>query len=221
MQTYDFTKCPLFLGLSKDETDKILADTVEKTLCLEKGDYLVRQNDEINYIYLLVEGVVRTEMITSEGNLLEIDFIEAPFPLAPAFIYAHESRFPVDVIAKEPCTILLIPKTVWLHKMMTNETVLKNFLRLNSNMTVFLTKKLQMVSMKSIKSKLALYILEQTTREKNTFTLKRNRTQLAEYFGVQRPSLARTMSLLVESGILSIDKRKITVNDRVALQKLL
>lgn len=78
-----------------------------------------------------------------------------------------------------------------------------------------------MISIKSIKGKLSLFILEHTTDEKNSFTLKRNRTQLAEYFGVQRPSLARTMSELVEKGIISIDKRQVTVLKRDELRNVL
>ena len=78
-----------------------------------------------------------------------------------------------------------------------------------------------MISIKSIKGKLSLFILEHTSEEKNTFTLKRNRTQLAEYFGVQRPSLARTISELVEKGVISIDKREVTVLKREELRKIL
>ena len=150
----------------------------------------------------------------------ESEFIDAVRPLAPAFMFAQESRFPVDVITMEESRFLLIPKSVWLKEMMANEILLQNFLRLNSNMIVFLSKKLQMISMKSIKGKLALYILENTTAVKNTFMLKRNRTQLAEYFGVQRPSLARTISELLDMGIISIEKRKVTVHNRAALSRL-
>ena len=141
--------------------------------------------------------------------------------LATGFVFAQNNRFPVDVITLEECHFLLIPKEVWLSEMMRNETLLTNFLRLNSNMTVFLSQKLQMISIKSIKGKLSLFILENTTEHKNTFTLKRNRTQLAEYFGVQRPSLSRTISELVEKEIIAIDKREVTVLKRDELRKVL
>lgn len=220
MQEVDLSRCPLFAGLSETEIQELIEFGVEETRTLKKNEYLARQGEEIKYLYLLIKGVVRTEMITKEGNLLEIEFIDAVRPLAPAFMFAHENRFPVDVIAMETCTFLLIPKALWLKRMMANETLLQHFLQLNSNMIVFLSKKLQMVSMKSLKGKLSLYILENTTPEKNYFILKRNRTQLAEYFGVQRPSLARTMSELIDAGIISIEKRKITVNNRMALNKM-
>lgn len=221
MLDYDISICPLFSEIDKTEQEAFLTRLVSNKNVYEKGQTVARQGDEIKHLYLLVKGTVRTEMITQEGNLLEIEFINAVRPLAPAFVFAQNNRFPVDVITIDECHFLLIPKEVWLSEMMRNETLLTNFLRLNSNMTVFLSQKLQMISIKSIKGKLSLFILEHTTEENNSFILKRNRTQLAEYFGVQRPSLARTISELVEKKIIDIDKRQVTVLKRDELRKIL
>ena len=220
MIDYDISSCPLFFNISKEEQQAFLTRLVSNRKIVEKGQTLVRQGDEIKHLYLLVKGVVRTEMITQEGNLLEIEFIDAVRPLAPAFLFAQNNKFPVDVITMEECHFLLIPPKVWLKEMMQNEMLLTNFLKVNSNMMVFMSQKVQMVSIKSIRGKLSLFILEHTTEETNTFTLKRNRTQLAEYFGVQRPSLARTMAELVEKGIIAIDKREIKVLKRDELKKV-
>ena len=221
MLDYDISSCPLFAEIDKTEQEAFLTRLVSSKKIIEKGQTVARQGDVIKHLYLLVKGIVRTEMITQEGNSLEIEFIDAVRPLAPAFVFAQNNRFPVDVITIEECHFLLIPKEMWLNEMMRNETLLTNFLKLNSNMTVFLSQKLQMISIKSIKGKLSLFILENTTEHKNTFTLKRNRTQLAEYFGVQRPSLSRTISELVEQGIIAINKREVTVLKRDELRKVL
>lgn len=221
MLDYDISSCPLFAEIDRTEQEAFLSRLVSNRKVIEKGHIVARQGDIIKHLYLLVKGIVRTEMITQEGNSLEIEFIDAVRPLAPAFVFAQNNRFPVDVITLEECHFLLIPKEVWLSEMMRNETLLTNFLRLNSNMTVFLSQKLQMISIKSIKGKLSLFILENTTDEESNFTLKRNRTQLAEYFGVQRPSLSRTISELVEQGIIAINKREITVLKRDELRKVL
>lgn len=221
MLDYDISTCPLFAEIDVTEQEAFLNRLVSNKNVYEKGQTVARQGDEIKHLYLLVKGTVRTEMITQEGNLLEIEFIDAVRPLAPAFMFAQNNRFPVDVITIDECHFLLIPKDVWLSEMMRNETLLTNFLRLNSNMTVFLSQKLQMISIKSLKGKLSLFILEHTTEEKKSFTLKRNRTQLAEYFGVQRPSLARTINELVEKDIIAIDKREVTVLKRDELRKVL
>jgi len=104
--------------------------------------------------------------------------------------------------------------------MISNEKLLINFLTLNSNMTVFLSQKIQMISLKSLRHKLSIFLLEKTSPEKNYFILKRSRTQLAEYFGVQRPSLARTIKELEDESIITTSGRVVTVLDRNKLSRI-
>ena|SRR5690554_24387 len=213
--------CPLFYDLTKNEIDEILSRSVNEVVTFEKGQHVVRQGDTIHSLYILVEGLVRTEMVTKDGNVVEIEFIEPVRPLAPAFLVATENRYPVDVISMQKSEFYIIPKTLWLKEMMNNEQLLTNFMELNSNMTVFLSKKVQMMSIKSLKGKLSLYILENTTPQNNTFILRRTQSQLAEYFGVQRPSLARTLGDMIREELISIYKREVKVLDRGKLESMI
>ena len=101
--------------------------------------------------------------------------------------------------------------------MAENRQLLTNFLTMNADLTLFLTNKLQMISLKSLRKKLATFFLEKTTLENNTFNLKRSRTQLAEYFGVQRQSLARSLKEMENDGIIQLRGRIIKVLDRSRL----
>ncbi|MDD2299222.1 MAG: Crp/Fnr family transcriptional regulator [Fermentimonas sp.] len=217
----DLTGCPLFVNLTKNEIDEILSRSVSDVLVVEKGQHVVRQGDTIHSLYILADGLVRTEMVTKDGNVVEIEFIEPFRPLAPAFLVATENRYPVDVISMQKSQFYIIPKTLWLKEMMINEQLLTNFMKVNSNMTVFLSKKVQMMSIKTLKGKLSLYILENTTPQEDTFTLKRTQSQLAEYFGVQRPSLARTLGDMIREELISIYKRELRVLDRGKLESLI
>ncbi|HBT84618.1 MAG: Crp/Fnr family transcriptional regulator [Fermentimonas sp.] len=217
----DLSICPLFVGLTKSEIDEILSRSVSEVLEVEKGQHVVRQGDTIHSLYILTDGLVRTEMVTKDGNVVEIEFIEPIRPLAPAFLVATESRYPVDVITMQKTLFYIIPKTLWLKEMMMNEQLLTNFMKLNSNMTVFLSKKVQMMSIKTLKGKLSLYILENTTPQNNTFTLKRTQSQLAEYFGVQRPSLARTLGDMMREELITLYKRELKVLDRGKLESMI
>lgn len=220
MAGYDFSLCPLFSHLSEKEIDGILERCVAEMKIIEKGNCVARQGDVVQFLYLIVEGLVRTEMVTREGNILEIEFIEPIRPLAPAFLMATENKYPVDVITAEESTFYLISKSAWMREMMENETLMSNFMRLNSDMTVFLAKKIQMMSIKSLKGKLSLYILENTSSQRDSFILKRTQAQLAEYFGVQRPSLARTLGEMIREGVISLYKRELKVLDRKRLEGL-
>lgn len=206
--------CPLFKNMSQAEHDQFLDRNVKEVLTFKKGETIAMQGDPITTVMLLVQGSIRTEMITMEGNILDIDIMEAVTPLVPSFIYGEKNRFPVDIIAVEPSIFLKISKEAWLNEMANNKQMLTNFLTLNADLTLNLINKLQMISLKSLRKKLATFFLEKTTAENNSFNLKRSRTQLAEFFGVQRQSLSRSLKEMEDDSIIKLKGRNVNIIDR-------
>ena len=70
MSAYDLSSSSLFFHLFQNEADDILERAVTEVRRVEKGNYVARQGEPINHLYLLMEGLVRTEMVTKEGNVL-------------------------------------------------------------------------------------------------------------------------------------------------------
>lgn len=211
---HELSYCPLFKGLTQHEHDDFLERNVKEILTFKKGETIVRQGNPIHFVMLLVKGSVRAQMITQEGNILDVNTLEAVIPLAPAFIYGTKNTYPVDVIAMEACTFLRISKIAWLDEMAINKKLMTNFLTMNADLTFYLTNKLKMISLKSLRMKLASFLLEKISKEGDSIVLKRTRTELAEYFGVQRQSLARTMKELEDEGIIKLKGRMVKILDK-------
>jgi CRP-like cAMP-binding protein len=76
----------------------------------------------------------------------------------------------------------------------------------NSNRVHFLSERLKLFSIKTIKGKLAQYIL--TTTNHTDFALEMTQTALAEYFGVTRPSLSRALSEMIKEEVISLKGKK-------------
>lgn len=187
----------------------------------EKNKLIFRQGDLCDALNILMSGSVKTEMITENGNLLGIEIINAPRPLAPAFLFSGNNRFPVDVTTLEDVEILRIPKDEVLRLMTSQPDFMQQFLTHNANRTQFLTNRLQLLSIKTIKGKIAHFLLEQSDLQGNKFSIQRNQTELADFFGVARPSLARSLSEMVEEGIISINKKEYTILNRNKMKELL
>ena len=81
-----------------------------------------------------------------------------------------------------------------------NKIILNNILNSFSNRTQFLSKKLWL-SNKTIEEKLATHILENLDKN-NIWHIKKSISDLANIFGVSRPSLSRVIAGLVEEEIL-------------------
>jgi len=147
--------------------------------------------------------------------------ISAPRPLAPAFVFSDNNRFPVDVTTLEAVEILRIPKDEVMRLMTTQPDFMKQFLTHNANRTQFLTNRLQLLSIKTIKGKLAHFLLENSIGEGKPFEMKRNQTELADFFGVASPSLARSLSEMVQEGLISINKKEYRILNYKGLRELL
>ena len=221
MNKEDLDSCPICSHIQIDDTEQFLLDLKCSIKIYSKNELIVRQGDVCDSLYMLTQGSVKTEMITENGNILGIEIIKAPRPLAPAFLFSDNNHFPVDVTALEEVEIMKIPKEEILRLMMTNPDFMKQFLTHNSNRTQFLTNRLQLLSIKTIKGKIAHFLLENMTDEGKTFSINRNQTELAEFFGVARPSLARSLSELIQDGIISVDKKQFTILDSKSLRSML
>lgn len=202
MNNNDLYLCPICSNIPVNERDNFLKGLQFKTKYFKKGEWIAQQGDTINALYLLIKGSVKTEMISEAGVTLNIEILNAPNPLASAFLFANNNSFPVDVIALDDCTIMIIPKMVVMRQLAYNPAFLQGFVSFNANRTQFLSQRLRFLSIKTIKGKLAQYILSKSNNA--DFTLNMNKTQLAEYFGVARPSLSRSISEMANQRIILI-----------------
>jgi CRP-like cAMP-binding protein len=219
MNIDDLFLCPVCMHIPVNKREQFLDQIAFKVKRFEKGELVAQQGDIVSALYILLTGSVKTEMISDSGTILNIDTISAPNALAPAFLFAENNRFPVGAIALEDCEIVLISKDSITKQLTHNEEFLKGFMAFNSNRVHFLSERLKLLSTKTIKGKLAQYIL---IRTKDThFILDRKQEELAEYFGVTRPSLSRSLSEMVDEGIISLKRKNGTVLNPAKLNKLI
>jgi len=218
MDSADLLSCPICRNMLVNEREAFLEELSYKTKLFKKGECIARQGDTVNALYILLKGSVKTEMVSEAGTVLNIETINAPNPLAPAFLFAENNKFPVDVIALEHCEIITISKASIMKQLACNETFLQGFMAFNSNRTHFLSERLKFLSTKTIKGKLAQYILARTNN--TDFCMDLNQTALAEYFGVTRPSLSRSLSEMISEEIVSLKGKHGKVLNFTKLRKL-
>jgi len=194
--------CPICQNIPVHERERFLDELKIKTKTFKRGEYIAQQGDTVHALHILLKGSVKAEMYSDSGTILNIETIHAPNPLAPAFLFAENNRFPVDVVALEEVEIVLISKESITKQLALNETFLHGFMAYNSNRVHFLSERIKLLSVKTIKGKLAQYILARTSNM--CFTMDMNQTTLAEYFGVARPSLSRSLAEMIDEGIISL-----------------
>ena len=213
---------PLFRGITPE---RLLADLEEisfHTRSYKKGEILAQQGAVCNRLVILTKGSVRGEMIDYSGRLIKVEDIAAPRAIAPLFLFGEENRYPVEVTANEPTEVIELPKSSVLSLFRKNEQFLENYMNLSANYARTLSDKLFFMSFKTIRQKLASYLLRLYKQQQQThITLDRSQQELSDYFGVSRPSLARELAHMQEDGLLTADRKQITILQKEELVRLI
>jgi CRP-like cAMP-binding protein len=214
------SNAPLFKGLTPDEVEAILSAISHKVKKFQSGSMISQSGEPVNSLMVVIAGVVKGEMVDYAGRVIKIEDIPAPEALASAFMFGNRNRFPVNVIAVSDGELLLIEKPDFLKLLMKNDIILVNFLDMISNRSQFLSEKIKFLNFKTIKGKLAHYILQKAGKERSLVTLNLTQNDLAEFFGVTRPSVARALGDLEEEGYVEAKGKNIKIVDKEGLADL-
>ena len=213
---------PLFRGITPERLSADLEEISFHTRSYKKGEILAQQGAVCNRLVILTKGSVRGEMIDYSGRLIKVEDIAAPRAIAPLFLFGEENRYPVEVTANEPTEVIELPKSSVLSLFRKNEQFLENYMNLSANYARTLSDKLFFMSFKTIRQKLASYLLRLYKQQQQThITLDRSQQELSDYFGVSRPSLARELAHMQEDGLLIADRKHITILQKEELVRLI
>ena len=203
---------PLFREITPERLFADLEEISFHTRSYKKGEILAQQGAVCNRLVILTKGSVRGEMIDYSGRLIKVEDIAAPRAIAPLFLFGEENRYPVEVTANEPTEVIELPKSSVLSLFRKNEQFLENYMNLSANYARTLSDKLFFMSFKTIRQKLASYLLRLYKQQQQThITLDRSQQELSDYFGVSRPSLARELAHMQEDGLLIAYRKHITI----------
>jgi CRP-like cAMP-binding protein len=211
---------PLFRGLTTGQIEAILLDIPHRIRKYKSGYMISQGGEQVNSLMVVISGVVKGEMADYSGRVIKIEDIPAPGAIAPAFLFGNKNRFPVNVIAVTNSELLVIDKSDFLKLLTSNNEILVNFLDMISNRSQFLSEKIKFLNFKTIKGKLAQYILKLAGDQKSEIVLDRTQNDLSDFFGVARPSVARALGEMEAAGYLEVKGKKIKILNRKGLADL-
>ena len=203
----------VFNGIDEKTIKNILEKTKYEIKKYSPDESIAFRGDEVKGLYIILKGTLTTEMLTEEGNVIKIEELVPSDVIASAFVFGKKNSFPVDLNAKDEAEILFIERKEFLKILFSKEKILENFLNEVSNKTQLLTSKIwNSFNNKTIKKKFCDYVKK---NQKNSLFSIQNLGALAEYFGVERPSLSRVLSDLVKDEKLErIGRNKYKILDK-------
>jgi CRP-like cAMP-binding protein len=211
---------PLFRSLTPGDIENLLAVVPHRTRKFNAGTLIAQSGEIVDSLRIVISGVVKGEMVDYAGRVIKIEDIPAPGALASAFLFGQKNRFPVNVMAITDTELLVIDKPDFLKLLMKEDRILVNFLDMISNRSQFLSEKIKFLNFKTIRGKLAHFLLQKAGKDKSEVVLGMTQSDLADFFGVARPSVARALGELEDEGYLVAQGKNIRIIDKEGLADL-
>ncbi len=182
------------------------AKMIEKLGCREesfqKDSIIVHKGDIIRSFAMVLDGSASVLRYDIEGNGNLVSVIDEGEIFAEAF-GVEGSPSPVTIVARENATVLWFP----LDKVLEERTLVCNLLIVSAERNLFLTKRLEHLSKRSLRDKVLSFLEEM--REKNgsdEFDIELDRQEMADYLASDRSALSLVLSKLRKEGMLDFRK---------------
>jgi CRP/FNR family transcriptional regulator, dissimilatory nitrate respiration regulator len=219
-------KCALFEGIEGEELHKILHCLQYRIAEYEKNDYAAISDNKLDGVGIVLDGEVAVVKESVSGNRTRVNIFHPGEMFGEVISLCREEKWPASIQALTDCTILYIhPEKIldFCESICSHHKILlANLVRIVSQKAYILSRKVEYLSLKSIKGKLSKYLLEQhISQGKSTFTLPLNREELAEFLNISRPSMSRELCKMRDEGILEFYKESIKISDFKKLESLL
>ena len=213
---------PLFRGISTEELNSLFKKVNHHFRQFRNGELLAQAGENVDNAILLIGGRLQGEMVDFAGNSLKIEELDPPQMVAAAFLFGPQSKFPVYLSAVTDGKILIIPKNDFVSMLSIEPRVMVNFINIISGKAQFLTGKITFLSLKTIREKIAYFLLQKMKNSSNSqIYIEQTQTNLAELFGVTRPSLSRSILELEKQGVLVWKREIVKILDLPTLHQIL
>ena len=212
---------PLFLGLNVQEITFLLNKVQHQIKHFSNNEVLAFSGDRIERAMILLEGKLKGEMVDYSGTSLKIEVLDPPQMVAPAFLFGPQSIFPVNLSALSDGKLLIIYKKDFTLLLSNDLRVLTNYLNIVSGKAQFFSHRIALLSYKTIKEKIASYLINHLNPESSSLIMNQSQKGLAEMFGVARPSLARTIRNMEEDEIIRWERNRVIILNLQSLQLIL
>lgn len=201
----------IFYGMSDNEVKDILTCFNARVRKYESGEMIIRQGDIISNIYMIINGAVNIEKDSYWGRRIIISRLGKNDNLALSFVGAKNVEANIDAMAVEDTVTLILAyekcTSMCQNACTRHKILINNLFQVLSKENIELIQKIENVSQKTIRDKLMTYLSnEAQKRHSNSFTIKFNRQELADYLNVDRSAMSFELSKLQKEGLIKYNK---------------
>ena len=210
MQVYhlDLQELPLFQGISAAEVDAFIAATGAVIKRVGKGIRILEAYEENHDIGVIVEGEAQVLAEDRFGNETVSHNLERGAMMGSTSAIMPQIPNDTAILALTDVLVLWIPYKALLTSGpklgRTHGMVMKNILEAFCRKNVLMVQKIKILSQKTLRERLILYLLYRQQRQGKSRVQVPGRVQLAKELECNRSALTREISAMQSEGLLSM-----------------
>lgn len=211
-------KTRLFDNIDKKEIPNILNNFKSQKKLYEKGNIIIDMGDKVEAIYIILNGKIEISKEYDDTRKNIVNILESGEIFAEAMALSTNKISQITAISLSKSEILKINiKDIFDNNFEKNKNInknifIENLLKIISDKNKFLSIKNDILSQKSLRSKIILYLKYMSNMQKSKkITVPYSRDKLAEFISADRSALSRELNRLAKEKIIELNGSKINI----------
>jgi CRP-like cAMP-binding protein len=217
-QTADFlATIPLFSGLPEEELERFAELTRERSY--PKGSVILFQDDPGDSLFVLRAGRVKVVLIGEDGREVILGVLEPGAHFGELALIDDQPRS-AHVIAMEDAQLLVLRREDFRRRVEANPTVAWALLTELSRRLRRADVKIGGLVLLDVPGRIARLLLD-LADETGGEQIEKPLTHqtIAQMIGASRETVSRAMKDFQDAGLIRVERRRISIGDRDALEK--
>ena len=213
----------LFAGLEAESLRVLLGNVGAVLRTYSRGETLVLAGQTNRRVGVVLSGTIEAYHPAASGARLPISQM-GPGGVFGDVLGGSSLDSPVTVVAASGCEVLLIPydRLLLSDGSAAHQRVLQNLVRTISDKYFLLSRRVDLLVLKSLRAKVCAYLLSEAEQQGSlTFSIPYSRIQLADYLNCDRSALSRELSLMQRDGLLDTYRSSFKLLQPDALRQMI
>jgi len=217
MNTDILQSIPLFTTMSKSNLEKQIADNHIDQRQYMKGVTVHDANDTCRTLDIVLSGSLVAYTLSTNGSSTTIFEFNKGSIFGANLLFGETHNYPFNIYCLADCQIVHIDTSAILEFLHNYDFTLAYIKSISQN-SQGINQKIAMFTQRTLRENLMDYFKQQAIIQKSSvIMIPTSKKQLADYFGVQRPSLFRELKKLKDEGIIEMDNRRIIIDETILL----
>lgn len=210
---YKLKKLILFSTIPIEDKTELLSNITIQSY--SKGETVYNHGDECKRLDIVISGSLVAYSLTENGSSTVMFQFQKQSIIGANLLFSENNIYPLNIFCLSDCQLVHIDKNIVAELLHDYDFVMEYIKSLSQN-SQGLNQKIALFSRKTLRENIIDYLNNQANMQKsNKIVLPVSKKELADYFGVERPSLFRELKKMKDEKLIEIQNKIIILNQNI------